>query len=252
MRANWYFVVVGLLLTVSLAAAAVRYAPQTYQASAKVLLLPSSRVPSSTGLSVGNPYNVIGSSVFAAADVVRITATSPASVLGVVKKGGVPDYTLALDASSSSPIMIITARGPDQGQVVRTLPIVEALVSADLQSGQQAAGAPEATWIRASLLVADAKAKRVWKSAERYAVVAVLGGLLVSGMAIAVSETRRQRRRRRTAERQAPGYRSPASNATPSREAATHIEPRDPRDVEEASFQYADKLPSSELRTEFS
>jgi hypothetical protein len=214
-RRRWV-IVPGLLIALVAGAAAFTTVQPDYSQSRSYLLL--SPVVTESGR--GNPFLQLGNGVGMAASVLSKKVSDGQTTQAITRSEPGLRYTVALDPTTSAPVLVVTAQAPTPGVVASSLDRVGAQLSAQLAALQRAAGAPEAGWVTISPLTEDVGPKASYSGALRTAVAAVAGVLVLVFLLAAALEARRagaERRHQRGSVRISPEGTGPADDAEPVR-----------------------------------
>lgn len=176
---RWYVVVAGLLATGLLCAVAMQAVPIKYQATSSVLLLPPN---SSVAQEGGNPFLALGG-LDVAAGVISRAMTDRKTQQQITHAGAPGTYTIAPDAVSGGPLLVITAEADTPGGALTTLAVVNRILPTTLQTVQTSAGISSASLIRSRQLTLDDTAQPVRKPLIRALLVAIVAGLAATVLA---------------------------------------------------------------------
>lgn len=199
LRRRWYVAIPGLLITIIAAGLTVQLYPPSFQATGSVLLIS----PSTTGGTGpdanqrSNPYLNFGAPLGATADVVSAAVDSDRTVQRLRTQGATGTYQVALNPTSSAPLMSVEATAGTSTEATATLNAVISEISSQLGDIQDAAGSPRNQYIRAQTVTVSPKALPVHGSLIRALAVIGLVGLLGScGGAVIVEGISRGRGRK--------------------------------------------------------
>jgi capsular polysaccharide biosynthesis protein len=212
---RWYVVLVGLVVTAALAVGAMHVVPATYSAKADVLLLPP-KAPDSE-----NPYLGLGDLAPVASALAR-NVLSDATSVRLAADGITKNYSVVVDSTVSAPIMLVTASGNTSADALTAVERVTAIVAPTLLQLQQAQDVPTKDLITSTVIHTDKSATAIRKSQTRAVLIAIVLGLVLTGLAAALIDRMALRRRRRgpgDAGRSAPTEKNSAATptiATPS------------------------------------
>jgi len=176
---RWYVVVAGLLFTVLLCAAAIKVVPVKYETNSAILLLPPKSSVIQDG---GNPFLALGG-LDVAAGVVARAMSDRTSQQAVAKAGATGTYTIAPDAVSGGPVLLITGDAITPAEAQKTVDVVSQLLPKELESVQDNAGISSPSQIQSRLLTRDGVALPVRKPLIRALLVAILAGLALTLLA---------------------------------------------------------------------
>jgi hypothetical protein len=191
-RRRW--LIVGALV-VALVAGAVGFAstePRYSQTQSYLLLYP---VVTEQGR--GNPFLQLGNGVGMAAAVLTKRVSGGETAQQVIASEPGLQYTVALDPTTSAPILVVTAEAPSAAVVTAARDRLGAELVAQLASLQQSAGAPEASWVTISRLTSDVAPEASYSDSLRGGVLGAGGTLLLALLLVAGSEAQRIRTARR-------------------------------------------------------
>jgi hypothetical protein len=176
---RWYVVVAGLVVTGILCAVAMQVVPVKYQATSSVLLLPPN---SSVAQEGGNPFLALGG-LDVAAGVISRAMTDRTTQQQIAKAGAPGTYTIAPDAVSGGPLLVITAEAVSPEGALTTLAVVNRVLPTTLETVQSSAGISSASLIRSRQLTRDDAAQPVRKPLIRALLVALVAGLALTLLA---------------------------------------------------------------------
>jgi hypothetical protein len=202
---RWYATLPFLALTtvaVLMAAQAVRPA---YQATATVVLLAPTPEPGAThspGPADRNPYLRFDKNLEVTAALMSTILTNSTMVERLRAAGATSTYDIATSSlgavtRDASPLLEVTAVGPDEQSAERTVAIVVHYLGVELARRQRAAGAPADALIRTQVTTPPTITGRIIGSTVRATGAAALLGLALSVGAGQLAETAAARRRRR-------------------------------------------------------
>jgi hypothetical protein len=199
-RRRWLIVVA---LVVALAAGAAGYVttkPRYSQTQSYLLLYP---VVTEQGR--GNPFLQLGNGVGMAAAVLTKRVSGGETAQQIVASEPGLQYTVALDPTTSAPILVVTAEAPSPAVVSAALDRLGAELVAQLDSLQKSAGAPQATWVTISRLTGELAPQASYSDSLRTGVLGAGGTLLLALLLVAGAEARRLRGLRRDSSTAAAG-----------------------------------------------
>ncbi|RBY78012.1 hypothetical protein DQ239_09955 [Blastococcus sp. TF02-09] len=193
-RRRWLLVPAVVL---SLLAGAAGYAmtPASYSQSQSYLLLS----PVITDSGRGNPFLQLGNGVAMAASVLskRVSGGEVAATITGSEPG--LGYTVSLDPTTSAPVLVVAAEAPDPDAVTSALERIEDTLTEELAALQDAAGAPEISWVTISPLAGDVAPLMSRSEGLRTGLVGTAGVLVLALLVVAALELWRTRMRYRTA-----------------------------------------------------
>jgi hypothetical protein len=212
---RWRWVVVPVLLVAIGAAGAVyTVTPREYGQTESYLLL----YPVQSAEGAGNPLLQLGNGVGLAASVLATKVSAPDTAARLTSGTPGLTYTVAPDATTTAPILVVTADGGSRAAVAGALDRVGEELVDQLSQLQASTGAPKASWVTISRLTRDPSAAPSHKAGVRDAVAALAGIALVGLLVVTGLESGARRRRSRAA---APQRTVPlAPPAAPVREAS--------------------------------
>ncbi|MBA8792694.1 hypothetical protein FHX74_000288 [Friedmanniella endophytica] len=193
-RRQWAIALVGILVTVGLGVGAVVIVPPSYQYEANIVLLPP-RTSVDTG---GNPYLLL-SGLSQPLDVLSVSLQDQSTLELVHGIDRNAEVTVAPDANSSGPILVITAEAPTAAKAREARDAVAALVPSRLLTLQDQLNIVPRAQITSMVLTADQVPQVVNKTRLRAAVGVVGLGLVATLLLIALRDGRIGRRGRRRA-----------------------------------------------------
>jgi hypothetical protein len=193
LRRRWYLTLVGLLATVVVVLGVMRLVPATFQTQANVVLLP----PQSSVGQGGNPYLYLGG-LQQASDILTRALTSDDARTKVKNAVNSVDYDVLPDATTSGPVLIVTARGKTQAAANGLRQTVLDAVPTTLVQLQDTLNVPSNARITSMVLTADDVPKPVTKTQMRAsiaagALAAVMFAMLI-GLFDGLATARRQRK----------------------------------------------------------
>jgi hypothetical protein len=144
----------GLILALGGGTAAFLYTPPTYTLSASYLFLSPVRIGDDAP---GNPFLQLGSGVSLAVDVVAVSLTDGDTVKRYTADAPDLTYSAVRDRSGAAPVMIVSVVDTNLAAVRSTLTSLGKDLLRELDSLQQAAGAPQSQWVTATALTQDSE-----------------------------------------------------------------------------------------------
>ena len=188
LRRRWYFVLVGVLITLGLAAGAAKMFPATYSGQAVVVLLP----PRSAD--AANPYLAIGGSE-GVVPALTAAMTDSKTVLNLEASGVSRKFTIGPDLAAGGPLVLVTTEEATPAEAIASLNTVLDRVSVVLNTLQADAGAPASSRVTADVIARDAKAQTVRKTQIRAVIAVVAAGLALTVLLTAALDGLLMRRR---------------------------------------------------------
>jgi hypothetical protein len=170
---RWYFVVAGLLITVGLGATATVVVPVTYSAQASVLLLPPK------GNAADNPLLALSDLQSTAATIAR-GVFDDAATASLAKQGITSGYSVAVDLTTSAPLLIAKATGSTPAKALAAMRAVAALVPVTLIQLQKGLNVTPASFITTRVIHQDQQATKVTRTRTRVLFVAIAAGLALT------------------------------------------------------------------------
>ncbi|MCX6499113.1 MAG: hypothetical protein NTU93_09970 [Arthrobacter sp.] len=194
---RWYFVVIGILLTVCGALFVTTVVPPTYKGTARIVLIP----PGTLVTSGGNPYLFLGG-LEQALSVLGVRLGSGSVGEQVLNGHPGRSYVAEKDPLSPGPIMLITTEAESPESSLRVLDDVLKVVPQNLEGMQDQLNVPASSRITALTIVREDNPKIDTKSQLRAVLGSVAAGgamtvLLTGSLDRLLSSPRRARRRRR-------------------------------------------------------
>jgi len=190
---RWYLVVLGLLLTAGLCAAAYKVVPATYQAEASVVLLP----PSISVVEGGNPYLYLGG-LGQALDVLTRALQSDNAQKPITEAHPDATYTALPDRTTTGPILLVTVEGPTSEETLATLQAILDSVPPALANLQEQLAIPAGSRITSMNLAVDDEPTKIQKDRTRAllaaAAVGLVGTILLTGLLDGLLTSRRTRK----------------------------------------------------------
>ncbi|MFN2557379.1 MAG: hypothetical protein ABR592_11040 [Nitriliruptorales bacterium] len=210
---RWDVVLPGVVLTLLTVVAAGGSVAPEYEAEGSVLLLGPSTATSSQGGAVAvNPYLNIPSSLDSTAVILAETLRSEQVMRELADLGANADYEI--EPTEKTPILTVTAKGSSMEQVLHTSQLVMQRAQDDLAARQQAAGAPQETFIRSQVLRPPRGTVHSGSKPRVMAAVGAVGIGLTIMLAFAVETLAGWRRQRRQYEAPAVPLAPPAGPAS--------------------------------------
>ncbi len=195
LRRHWIIALVGCVIAIAGAVGAASVAKPTYQAKASILIMPSTVVPGVTG--PVNPFQAFGVSTTTAGNILTIQVQSPQSVASILAKGGAGKYSISPDPNATGPVLDLTAESANQDLALKTLNLVIDETKAQLVDLQQRSNAPTNSFLTLQTISETPQAAKQTKGAIRSGIAAAIAVLVVTGIAMGLSETVMRRRARR-------------------------------------------------------
>lgn len=170
---RWYVLLLGLLLTAGLGWAVYRAVPTTYEATGSLLLMPSEVMVGDAG----NPYLYLGGMRDVLDVLVRRSDAEQIHEATLTPFEGA-DYRVEPDASTQSPIVLVTVQSRSPEDSIALLRTVMATVDSTLVTMQDELALPPTNRIQLRELVVDTTATADTGTGRQAAIVAVGAGLL--------------------------------------------------------------------------
>jgi hypothetical protein len=203
---QWRVVFVGIVITVACTAFVASRVEPTYNTSGTMLLFfPKLLEDPETGET--NSYISFGN-LTVMANVLTDVLNQNASRQRLAEQGALSTYALGLDPTQPTPLITVTAAGPE-AEVVPTVNLVMEAIDQELKDRQEQAGAPPVTWITAQAVTLPEEAVPQYGSRIRAAGVVFALGLAGTVTLAFVIDNVRQRRSR--AQQALAGERGPSS-----------------------------------------
>lgn len=189
---RWYLVVPLLILTMSGCVLATKVIAPVYEADASVLFLIPSTVEGPNARV--NPYLNFGGAN-ALADVVGRIVMSDTDRAKIGGSGGSGKYAVAMDPSTSAPLLNVKATAPTPGLAMRTRDIVIQDIQSQLSKIQSEAGSPVTALVYTQVLPSTGQAAELRGSVHRaFAAIAALGLVVTVSVPIIVEAVIRRQR----------------------------------------------------------
>ena len=196
---RWPWALLSVVLAVATSVAAVVVTPPTYESRAQVLFLPPITQPGVDGKV--NPFLALGAALGVTADIVRLQVGDDSTREELVAQGAVEDYEVTTYlAENGGPILNISVDDTDAQATARTVTLLVDRITNDLEQIQNAADAPDGTYIRATLLTSTPSPEPLLKSRLRAAAVGFAGALFLLLALVVVGDRLAARRRPRSDE----------------------------------------------------
>jgi capsular polysaccharide biosynthesis protein len=202
LKRRWYLVLVGIIVTLALCAAAFVAFPAQYQAKAVVLLLPpaSASVSGSESAAGQNPYVSLGL-VDGLNDVLAQAMTDSATGDALLSDGLTGSYTVDDDPATSGPLIVVTGTAKTSSMAVAITNRIVALVKPTLLRLQQAAGVTDTkNNVTSTVLNPAGKTVKDRKNQERGVIAAGVAGIVLTLLITAAVDKVVLGRRRRNDE----------------------------------------------------
>ena len=173
---RWYLLLVGLAITAGIGFVTLQHNPPTYQAQARVLMLP----PAKTPITGSNPFlNLDGLRL--PADLVAQYMTGPGGTESFEQDHPTATFTVGLAVTATNgPVLSVVALDRTPAEALSALNSLIAEVPQALAALEKSSNAPTDSSIRTMLLVRDDQAELNSKDSIRALVVAVGAGLLAT------------------------------------------------------------------------
>lgn len=191
---QWPIAVVGVIATVVLCAATLRLVPPSYSTKASLLLTPPPTAPTATTTGNPNPYMQLGG-LQPLADVVSRSMMSSSSLSTLRNHGLDGSYTVARDTTTDGPIVTVTTKAKTPAAALKDLQLVINLAGPQLNSLQANEGVTSKNRVTTVAVARDTQAGASRKSQIRALVVALVGGLVITALAVSIVDLLTQRRR---------------------------------------------------------
>ena len=199
-KRRWPVAVLGLLATIVLAVAVLALVPARYTAKADLLLTPPPTSSSATAAGNPNPYIALGG-LQPLADVVSRNMMSSGVQARLRAKGVTSSYTVARDTTTDGPLLTVNTTGTSPAAALKDLSTIIAAAEPQLNDLQGAESVPVRDRVTIRAIAKDTVASTSRKSQTRATLVAVVGGLVGTALAVSLVDTilirRRARRMRR-------------------------------------------------------
>jgi uncharacterized protein involved in exopolysaccharide biosynthesis len=189
---RWYFVLVGLAVTAGLCVAAFRVIPVSYNSEASVVLLP----PKTSTEPNGNPFLYLGG-LSQAVDVLTRTINSDATAKPLLKANPGSKFTIAADATTTGPIILITSTAPTAARAQAMTASVLTAVPLALDSIQSELSVKPQSQISVMTIAVDEKGKLDAKVRTQSLIgIGAVGAMLTILLTGLIDGLLRSRRRR--------------------------------------------------------
>jgi hypothetical protein len=190
LRRNWIAGVIGLLFTIVLVAAGIRLAPVKYVTNSQMVLLPPL---SQEDNGVKNPY--MGLEGLQSMASVVANAMSDDTTAKSLRAAGVSQYSVEYDSLDASPVLIVQVTEPTAAQASAGIEVLDTQVPLTVARLQNQAAISPKSFITARVIARPSQPARSGKTQLRIAVLALVVGLVLTLLAMSVSESWRVRRR---------------------------------------------------------
>jgi uncharacterized protein involved in exopolysaccharide biosynthesis len=189
---RWYFVLVGLAVTAGLCVAAFRVIPVSYNSEASVVLLP----PKTSTEPNGNPFLYLGG-LSQAVDVLTRTINSDATAKPLLKANPGAEFTIAADATTTGPIILITSTAPTSARAQAMTSAVLTAVPIALDGIQSELSVKPQSQISVMTIAVDEKGKLDAKVRTQAVIgIGAVGAVLTILLTGLIDGLLRSRRRR--------------------------------------------------------
>ena len=195
LRRRWWAVVLGLLATGLLVAAAAQSVPVQRVSNASVLVLP----PNSTVGTGGNPYLALGG-LAPAADVLATSLNNGTLHESLAPAAGTSTFVVSRDFNSSGPMLLVEVTDPDPATSLALLDKVLAQMPATFTDLQSRVNVPNDSRLTLSVITRDDVAQASAKSQVRAILMAGVAGLTATVFGVKLLDAALIRRRDRRAE----------------------------------------------------
>lgn len=172
---RWYVVVVGLLLTVGLAAGAYVISPPQYTARGLVILLPSQEAVAKGG----NPFLALADLDLPARILVSYFQSESAQN-AVAAVAPAAKYVVSIEESTRGPVIAIDVKSPTADATLSTLAYIADAIPTNLTRLQTEVSAPPPSFVRSTPLTMDVAARQDISATVRLVVAAAGSGLVVT------------------------------------------------------------------------
>lgn len=193
---RWPVALLGLLATVLLAVAVLSLVPARYVAKADLLLTPPPAAPTATTNGNPNPYIQLGG-LLPLADVVARNMMSSGVRTQLHAKGVSSSYTVVRDTTTDGPLLTVTTTGNSPAAALKDLSTIIGAAGPQLNQLQSGETVPAKDRVKIAAVAKDSVASISRKSQIRAMLVAVVGGLVGTAVAVSVVDSILARRRAR-------------------------------------------------------
>ncbi len=189
---RWLFaIVIGVAVAIAAAFAAFSATPASYEVTARFLFL--SAAIDAEGEPV-NPFLQLGNGIGVLIDVVSTSMRDGTTVRAITDDREGLDYTVSADAGIAAPVMRITVTDTSPESAFDVLDELGSESLSRARTIQLQAGAPAVALIEGTALTRSAKADVDQLDAIRNGVLAGVGVLALTLVAIVIADRRRSRR----------------------------------------------------------
>ena len=197
---RWYVVVLGLFLSLGLAAGAYNLTPPEYNARALVLLLPGANA---VGVG-GNPFLAL-SGLEQPASIVVAYFSSESARAEIERRSPTAEYEVVLDESTRGPVIAVDVTDQSPGAALSTLDFLLTRIPEELARLQGEVDAPAPSVITSMPIAVDDEATRDSSDTIRNVIAAGVVGIVFTGfVAFAIDGLLLRRRMRRNSSEPAP------------------------------------------------
>lgn len=192
---RWYFLVLGLIMTLVLCFQVQQNTPEKFKAQASLVLMPSAH---SVGAD-GNPYLNLGG-MGEALDILTRRLSAEDIRHKIAEDFSNATYTAETDRGTSGAILLVTATAPNPEESLGTMRAVMDQAPLLLENMQGALNVPEESRISTMTLLVDTRATPESKARTQILLVAAAGGvgltLVLTVLLDSLLKSRKARRHR--------------------------------------------------------
>ena len=197
---RWYFVIIGLVMTLVLCFQVQQNTPEKFKAQASLVIMPSAH---SVGVD-GNPYLNLGG-MGEALDILTRRLSAEDIRGKIADEFANASYTAETDRGTSGAILLITATSPNPDESLGTMRAVMDQAPLVLENMQGALNVPQESRISTMTLLVDSRATPESKARTQILLVAAAGGvgltLVLTVLLDSLLKSRKARRHRQKGSR---------------------------------------------------
>jgi hypothetical protein len=195
LRRNWLVGIIGLLVTFGLVVAAAGLVSAKYVATSQMVLLPP-LAPNEGYNGVVNPYLGL-EGLESMADVVS-SAMMDDQTAKTLQAAGVSSYNVQWDSLSAGPVLIVQVTAPTAEQASNAITAVDEQVPLAVSRLQGDASISPNSFITTAVIARPSTPTKSSKTQLRAALLALVVGLILTLLAVSLTDARRIRRKART------------------------------------------------------
>lgn len=188
----WYVVLIGALLSTTLALGILFGLPPKYETARDLLFVPSPT--SENPREPVNPFILLGDNLNTAISVISIIVDGKQTKDRLAPPGSGIDYEALQSQTTTAPVLAVEVTAPTPEMADEVADQITRLVRQSLDKQQRDAKAPRGTFVRSTLISSTPEPERVWSTAAQLAVAALAAGFLLTALTVAMLWRHRERR----------------------------------------------------------